>query len=179
MAEKKHGTLEEKMEVTSEICEYVEQGYTLESACKAAGITGRTFRTWRTEISAISDSYEIARAKWKEAQRADLQQKAEQGLEKLLTGYTLRSVRYKPSTGPNGEVQTGAPVYVDTKEVGPHPAAVFFMLTNGDPASWKHRQDVRTTHLGGMPTGDLDLTNLSDEELEQYEALISKAQGGE
>lgn len=177
MAEKHHNA-EERESVSRQICEYIEDGKTLESACKAAGITSSTFRRWRREFPEISDMYEVAYARWLDGFKEDLRDKCQENLMKRVTGYTITNVRYEATRDENGEIVKGKPIHVDEREYGPDQRALEFSLTNIAPADWKHRQDVKNTHIGGIPSAkEIDLERLSDEELEQYSNLIAKAAG--
>lgn len=174
----KHRNAEQQLATAMEICELVAQGYTLKSACESKAVTDRTFRRWRSELSAVSAAYKRAMDEYEQGLQDRLKRKAELGLEKLVEGYTWERKRatYKPDPKNPGQGKL-VEEQIETRDVRPNAAAVFFVLTNTNPLQWRHRQDVRQLNVNQVDDG-VDLSKLSPEELEAYEQLLLKAAGG-
>ena len=129
---------ESKIQIVEEICSTYESAYcTIESACKKAGISDRTFNKWVIENSEFAERYEKAKKVARETHwNARLIPKAETALERLLTGEEYEEVteEYEMRQNDYGEeIQQMTKRKVVKKRVLPNPTAVIFVSKAADP----------------------------------------------
>ena len=164
-----HHSEEERLRLGKQICDlYETQGATLASCCAAVGITDRTFYFWLKQNSELSEIYEKTKANADKIYWDLIRQKAQVGLEKLITGYEVKESRSEKGSNEKGSFKKDVDA---TTEVGPNATAVIFALKGIYPDMFTDRQKVE--HTGGIATINPD--KLSPEEKRALLALTEKA----
>lgn len=143
---------EEKIELAMAVCAlYESQGCTLESACKSVGMSDRLFRYWVATVSEVSELYKKAKTKSVEIYWDRLRDKAQDGLEKLVSGFDERQtvvedVYWQGVACIDPETGKTAKKTKETKaHVAPNVGAVIFALKGEYPDRFADRAKTQST----------------------------------
>ena len=161
-----------KPKIAEQICALIEADtYTVAEICRMVKISRSTYFEWIKEFPDFSDSIKKA----EEARTAFFVAEAKKSLLKKIQGYTVQE-KHVTTVGSgkfdaNGQEK---PKIKEQKTVDKHfqpdTAAIIFTLCNGEPESWKNRQNTEVTGKDGK---DL-FGKLTDEELEAKIADLEK-----
>ena len=126
-------------EIVQEICGYIRDGDTQETAYEKAGIGKETFYGWMREKTDFSDAIKAAKKEFLRNQYKD----AVQSLYKRATGYDVEEpeITYGDKDGKPYIKQKK----VRTKHIPADPQALKFLLTNLYPDEWQDRQKNELT----------------------------------
>lgn len=126
-------------EIVQEICDYIRDGDTQETAYEKAGIGKETFYGWMREKTDFSDAIKAAKKEFLRNQYKD----AVQSLYKRATGYDVEEpeITYGDRDGKPYIKQKK----VRTKHIPADPQALKFLLTNLYPDDWQDRQKNELT----------------------------------
>lgn len=165
---------EQKAELVERVCQlYESQNCTIESCCKAAGISESIFRLWLTQFVEFGERYKKARAKQDETYWDMLRPLAKTSLQRLLEGEeteetTVADLNFRGTlTGQTAET-------VRRGKTQPNPTAVIFTLKGLYPdmfadrhkiesditVNWHEEKtyeaDSQTDESAGLPSGQSD-----------------------
>lgn len=150
--------------IAEKICALIETDtYTVAEICRMVKIGRSTYFDWIREIPEFSDAIKKAHDNRMEFFVAE----AKKSLVKKLQGYTVQE-KHITTVGSgkfdvNGkEIPKIKEQKVVDKHFQPDTAAIIFTLTNGEPESWKNRQNAEVTGKDGK---DL-FGKLTDDELD-------------
>ena len=158
--------------ITKKIVELIKSdSYTIAEICQQVAITHTTFHEWQKEHEEFAQAIQEA----KDARMQFFVSEAKKSLIKKIQGYTVQE-KHTTMVDSKEKDDNGKPKpkikeqKVVEKHFQPDTAAIIFTLTNGDPESWKNRQNTEVTGKNGK---DL-FSNLSDEELEERIAELER-----
>ncbi len=173
-----HHSDDAKIQIAREISATYGSGqYTLDSVCKAYGITSRTLHRWADSMSEVSEALNAARAEAVLAFKERIREKAKGGLERLVEGFYVEE-ESKETGGKRGKTV----VKRNRKYVPPNPTAIIFCLKNTDPENFKDRHETQLTGPNNGPIcveAGYDLTKFSADELATFRTLLEKARSKE
>lgn len=159
----------DKVKLARKICEaYATNDWTIESCCKANGVSYSTFHVWVNErdgdqIGEIGAIYQQAQTEKDSAYKSNLKQLARTALEKRVSGYDLEvEETTDEALAVDGEAGNFSRIRVK-KTVRHIPAdvrAIIFALTNTDGQNFTDR-----------PETAIDFSKLSEQE---QEAILQK-----
>ena len=169
-----HGRTSKYTEETiNAFCGALEQGLTIEEACKAAKIGRSIYLKWQSEKPEFAERIEEAKKKYDEWLLNDIKKDALKSLKVLINGceYDERKVK-KDNTGAIVED------CITTKRILPNAVAVIFALCNRDPENWKNRVESNVNgKIESTTTTNLSLEKLPDDVLEKaIDAIRSKGE---
>jgi len=96
-------TEKNKFKIVDQICENYSTGkFSIESCCKNAGITYKTFTNWINENSAFSESYKKAKERKREEYKSELVELSLTALKKKLSFSKYKEIRIE--TGEDGKI---------------------------------------------------------------------------
>jgi DNA-binding XRE family transcriptional regulator len=136
---------------------WTRDGLTDEQIAHNIGIAAKTLYEWKNKYG------EICEALKKGKEVADRQ--VENALFKRAIGYTYEEVTRESQYDPKTEDYELGVTKVVTKEVHPDTTAQIFWLKNRKPKAWRDKQDIE--HSGSMTNRNIDLSHMSDEEIEK------------
>jgi hypothetical protein len=161
---------EAKAEIFKKVCDvYAASNSTLTNCCEALGISERLFRYWMDGNVDFSELYKKAKERSTEIYWDRLREKAQTGLERLVSGETYTETRNEVMVGEKGTTTKNVDAEVI---VMPNPTSVIFALKGEYPERFtdrhQHSAEVSTT---------LKLDTLTlDEKLKMIE-ILNKANG--
>jgi hypothetical protein len=134
-------TDEERLAYVTNVCElYESQNATIESCCKAAGISYRVFRLWCTQNADYASMYKKARDNQDKAYWEDvIRPKAKAGLIKLLEGGVKTETTTEEGVGPMGAVSK---TVVKVSELLPNVTAVALAMNGEYKERFSQRQEI-------------------------------------
>lgn len=138
---------------------WARNGLTDEQIAKNLGIAVGTLYEWKKRHPEFREAIK----KGKEVVDVEV----ENALLKRALGYRFEEVTRELLAVTHEDGTTEQKLVVTkivTKEVQPDVTAQIFWLKNRKPREWRDRQDLH--HSGGMTNRHIDLSHLSDEELE-------------
>lgn len=174
-------TKKQKIAKAEKICDLYATGeVTLASACKRYKVSSdNTFYKWRAEITEVAELYKNAQARADEVYNERVKKKAKTALEMRLEGYFVDEVETTEKQSPNGRTE-----YKVTKTkrryIPPSDTLTQVALYNRDPEDWKDKRSIEHSGPKGGPiehTEKPDISKLTDEQLEAYEAMLEQAGG--
>lgn len=159
-------------EIAKKICSLIEADtYTVAEVCRLVKIAPSTYFDWINRYSEFSDSVKKAEA----ARMAFFVAEAKKSLLKKIQGYTVQEKHI--TTVGSGKFDVNGkeiPKIKEQKTVDKHfqpdTAAIIFTLCNGEPDTWKNRQNNEVTGKDGK---DL-FVQLTDEELDKKIADLKR-----
>lgn len=137
---------------------------------KKIGVSQRTFDNWKNRFPSIISS--LKRGK------APIDVEVENKLLRNALGYEYEEIETYIDELPNGQVKKK--IKKVKKYAKPDTTAQIFWLKNRKPELWRDRQSIEHTGKDGgaietSHTEKIDLSNLTDKELEQLENIIRKS----
>lgn len=158
-------------ELEKQICKLLATGkHNIMQVCEAVGISDSTYYIWQNENPAFAAAVKDAQEKRLKA----IGEIALSGLTKLLDVYEYEETHteYEGSKA-NKKIKSQRTV---KKFIMPNTAAVIHTLVNRLPESFKNSQYIdHTTNGKEINKNVLDLSKLTDEELDYLEYLQNKA----
>lgn len=162
-------------EIAERICSLIETDtYTVAEVCRLVKIAPSTYFDWINRYSEFSDNIKKAEA----ARMAFFVAEAKKSLLKKIQGYTVQEKHI--TTVGSGKFDVNGkeiPKIKEQKIVDKHfqadTAAIIFTLCNGEPDTWKNRQNNEVTGKDGK---DL-FGQLTDEELNKKIAELERKLG--
>lgn len=159
-------------EIAERICSLIETDtYTVAEVCRLVKIAPSTYFDWINRYSEFSDNIKKAEA----ARMAFFVAEAKKSLLKKIQGYTVQEKHI--TTVGSGKFDINGkeiPKIKEQKTVDKHfqpdTAAIIFTLCNGEPDTWKNRQNNEVTGKDGK---DL-FVQLTDEELDKKIADLKR-----
>lgn len=159
-------------EIAEKICSLIETDtYTVAEVCRLVKIAPSTYFDWINRYSEFSDNIKKAEA----ARMAFFVAEAKKSLLKKIQGYTVQEKHI--TTVGSGKFDINGkeiPKIKEQKTVDKHfqpdTAAIIFTLCNGEPDTWKNRQNNEVTGKDGK---DL-FVQLTDEELDKKIADLKR-----
>lgn len=152
-------------ERVAEICKYISEGHTKETAAKAAGITPATFYEWANIYSEFSDAVKRAEADFRDWEMNGILKDAKASLKTLICGQEYEEIKTEYEQNPLEPTKPRIKKqYRTTKKVLPNVTAVIFALCNRDPENWKNR--ISQELSGKVETdgaSNVNLSSISDE----------------
>lgn len=149
--------------------------YTIAEICQMVGISPRTFYDWQSEDEEFAQEIQDA----KEARMQFFVAEAKKSLLKKIQGYTVQE-KHTTMVDSKEKDANGKPKpkikeqKIVDKHFQPDTAAIIFTLTNGDPVSWKNRQNTEVTGKDGKDIfGQLTDSEL-DAKIEELERKLEK-----
>ncbi len=147
------------------ICELVKMDtYTDKEICDIVGVGLSTYYKWKAEKIEFREAIEKARGLRMDQMLVD----AKRSLKKLINGFDVEEVR--TVTVDTGQKTREGKSILKTKErvvtkkhYAPNTGAVIFMLTNGDPETWKNRRINEHTGKDGAELIPADLRRNMDD----------------
>lgn len=129
-------TKADKVRIAKKILkEYTSEEVTLESVCRANGISARTLHNWQNEFSEISTEYKKAKENNSAANKEVVREKAENGIRALIEGKFVEEVDTTEVFDKQGnKIRTIR--NTRRKYIPPNTTAVIFALKTTDPANW-------------------------------------------
>ena len=150
--------------------------YTIDEICKMVGISRTIYHRWQEEKVEFVDAIKKAESDRMQFFVAE----AKKSLLKKLQGYTVEEKHtVYVNSGKKDDGGKSIPTIKEQKVVNKHilpdTAAIIFTLVNGDPDNWKNRQNSELTGKGGKDLiPEMDFSQLSNEDLKAYHALLKK-----
>jgi len=138
-------------QIVDNICQLIKSDtYTVVEICKSVGITETLYYKWKSEKVEFFEAIKKA----EDERRNFFITEAKKSLLKKIQGYTVQEK--KIVTVDSGKIGSdGKPIpkikeqtLID-KHYQPDTVAIIFMLTNGEPESWKNRQSAEVTGKDG------------------------------
>lgn len=143
-----HYTEEEKIRLGKLVCElYESQGATLESCCKAVGISDRLFRLWAVQVSEVSEAYKKVKAVQDQIFWDRIKPIAKTAFERLLSGETKTERKDESGTGANGPFTKES---ITTSEILPNPTVTIFAMKGVYPDMFVEKTQAEVNHTGNM-----------------------------
>lgn len=161
--------------IAEKICSlFASDTYTVAEICRMVKIAPATYFEWLNRYSEFSDAIKKAEAE----RMAFMVVEAKRSLLKKIQGYTVQE-KHITTVGSgkfdvNGkEIPRIKEQKVVDKHFQPDTAAIIFTLCNGEPETWKNRQNNEVTGKDGK---DL-FGQLTDEELDARIAELERKAG--
>lgn len=153
--------------------DYAKGEETLRELCDRYGISTQTFYNLKDEKIEFFDAIKNA----KEQRRDEKLGMANRGMKMLLEGGEYTETRVEAHRPPDGDQEDEQleKVVRTRKRVLPNATMIIFTLCNLDKENWKHISTIK--HEGIPDRPPVDLSNLSDEELDIFLELTQKAEG--
>ncbi len=159
-------------EIAERICSLIETDtYTVAEVCRLVKIAPSTYFDWINRFTEFSDNIKKAET----ARMAFFVAEAKKSLLKKIQGYTVQE-KHVTTVG-SGKLDVNGkeiPKIKEQKTVDKHfqpdTAAIIFTLCNGEPDTWKNRQNNEVTGKDGK---DL-FGQLTDEELDKKIADLER-----
>lgn len=134
-------TDEERLNFVQQICDlYESQSATIESCCKAVGISYRVFRLWCTKNSDFAEMYKKARERQDLAYWEDvIRPKAKKSLLRLIEGEEFTETKEESGTTSFGPIEK---TVTTTKVILPNATAVIFAMKGEYKDRFSERQEI-------------------------------------
>jgi len=137
-----HRTTKEKIALSKKICDdYGSNDVTIDSVCEQHGIAPRTFTYWIDQFAEVAELYKIAKDKNSKVHKMVMREKALNGLQRFLTGWSVEESETEEMKNGKGKV-----VMTKTKKknkfIPPSTTAIIFALKNIDPAQWNEDMTI-------------------------------------
>jgi transposase-like protein len=160
-------------EMCEQVQQWVQDGIVNHEIAARLGIDEATLYRWKNEYCEFCEAFQRG--------HNYRHQNVVNALYKRCIGYEYTETTKEPAdekTGdPSKPVKTKMVITKKVKkQVAPDTGAIEFYLTNKCPNEYKHKTEVHSNITGDVVVKkEVDLSNLSDEELDQLERIISKA----
>lgn len=143
---------------------------TKEEICKAHRISVSTFDNWHKENL---EFFSLIKNAW-EKRKENLDFLSDIGMKKMLTGYTVQEkiIENLVNKETGDVIANMKQEKVIEKHIPPSSAMIIFTKVNVSNGRFKHVQHI--TYDTKDDDSVYDLSKLNDEELNQFEALVSK-----
>lgn len=128
------------------VCEtYAAEDATIESVCRASGVSYRSFIRWTNRLAEVAELYKKAREINAHLNPIRLKKIAKLALARKLEGYDDREEIQESKPDPEGgERIIPTKIVVKRKRVEPDTGIICFALKNVDPEHWRdsHEHDL-------------------------------------
>lgn len=158
---------EQKAELVERVCQlYESQNCTVESCCKAAGISESIFRLWITQFGEFGERYKKARAKQDETYWDMLRPLAKTSLQRLLEGEETEDTEVRDLSD-KGLLTGYTAQTVKRSKTQPNATAVIFSLKGLYPDMFADRQ------LVNMKVETIEGETLTPEMIDEFERFVA------
>ena len=168
--------LDKKIEISQKICDlYSINLYTIANCCENQGIPVKTFNNWKNSIAEIADLYKECQEKKRTVKIKKLVKMSLSALELLLTE---REVEEKHTEVKINDDGTTKPATIKTikRKVAPNSTVAIYVSKSLVP-ELKEKSDINLTgDLNTSKNKEIDLSNLSTEDIREWLRLKKKAQ---
>jgi hypothetical protein len=160
-------------EMCDDVQKWIEDGIVNHEIAARLGIATSTLYEWKDKYSDFADAFERGNNYRHQAVKNALFQRC--------IGYEYTEVTKEPKDekpeDASKPIKTKMVITKKVKkQVAPDTGAIEFYLTNKCPNEFKHKTEVHSNITGDVHVKkEVDLSNLSDEELEKLEEIITKA----
>ena len=164
---------EYRPEMCDDVRKWVEEGIVNHEIAARLGIAESTLYEWKQKYPEFAEAFEKG--------HQYRHQNVINALYKRCIGYTYEEITKEPVEIPSDDPDKPPKKrMVVTKKVrkqmAPDTNAIEFYLTNKLPDQFKHKTEVQSNVTADVHVKrDVDLSNLTDEELDQLEKLLEKA----
>lgn len=160
-------------EMCADVQNWVEEGIVNHEIAARLGIAESTLYDWKNTYPEFAEAFKKG--------NNYRHQNVINALYKRCIGYEYTEVTKEPVEVPSDDPEKPAKTKMVItkkvkKQVAPDTNAIEFYLTNKLPNQFKHKTEVQSNITADVHMKqEVDLSNLSDEELDQLEKLIAKA----